>query len=171
MADKELDPDIQNLLNELDDKPAEPVLKEPEIKEFKAEIVKTEIAEVKKTVIEEKKDALQLKLLKLIEGHCENADKLISDVESDRSRCDDVYNILFNKLQDNNYHAADVTSIVALLQTKTESSKVRALMMQEVARLLAALRNNTTIGETARNDDISPQDINQLLSGGMPSDE
>jgi hypothetical protein len=166
--EKELDPDIQNLLNDLDNKePVQPTPKEPEIKEVKAEVVQ----EVKKTEIEEKKDALQLKLLKLIEGHCENAEKLITDVESDRSRCDEVYNILFAKLQDGEYSAADVTSVVSLLQTKTESSKVRALMMQEVARLLASLRNNPTIGETARNDDISPHDINKLLSGDMPSDE
>jgi hypothetical protein len=154
---EDLDPSIKNMLDELEGN--EPVSKEL-VKD--AEVIST---------IDKKKDELQLKLLKLIEGHCENAEKMISDVESDRSKCDDVYNILINKLQNNDYHSADVAGVVSLLQTKVEGSKVRALMMQEVARLLASLRNNNTIGEHRKDDDLSPQELNKLLSGEMPSDD
>lgn len=191
MSDEITDPDIANLLNELDEasrpkpkvksepkvekkpveeKPVE-IVKEPEVLNSIAVIAEDESDKIQKQ-IEERKLKLQLNLIGMVESHCENSSKIIEDVEADRRKCDDVINVLFTKIQANDYHGADVTSLVVALQTKADISRTRASMMAEVSRLLAALRNNTSMaGGGNTNSNISIREVKQLVDGSDPSDD
>lgn len=121
--------------------------------------------------LEARKNKLQFGLLGLVESHYENADRLIDDVEADRKKCDDVYDILLNKIRSDDYRGADITALVTLLQTKADISRTRASMMAEVSKLLAALRNNDSIGgKIADDSEITPDQLDRLIGGSEPDD-
>jgi hypothetical protein len=121
--------------------------------------------------LEARKNKLQFGLLGLVENHYENADRLIDDVEADRKKCDDVYDILLNKIRSDDYRGADITALVTLLQTKADISRTRASMMAEVSKLLAALRNNDSIGgKMADDSEITPDQLDKLIGGPEPDD-
>jgi hypothetical protein len=186
MAEEELDPDLQVLMSELEkvegevvasvkeepkpeSKPEEPklaevILEEPKLEEPKKELKILE-TEQQPSEFDLKKAQIQNKLIGLIDVHCDSAVKIIEDVEADRNKCDDVYNILFAKLQANDYRASDTMAIVATLQTKADITKTRANMMDSVAKLLASLKNNNTVntGEGAGSGDLSPEEVKKLL--------
>lgn len=188
MEEEQLDPDLQKLMSELekvegevvapkeepkeepkieskleDPKLAEVVLEEPKLEELKKEIKTLESEPLSEFDI--KKAQIQNKLIGLIDVHCDSAVRIIEDVEADRTKCDDVYNILFTKLQANDYRASDTMAIVATLQTKADITKTRANMMDSVAKLLASLKNNNTVntGEGSGSGELSPEEIKKLL--------
>ena len=179
-TEQPLDPDLQNLMNELgqaegevkpqepkiEEKPSakieDPVVVEPKLEE-KPEVKDAELAEISE--FEAKKTQIQNRLIGLIDTHCDSATRIIEDVESDRKKCDDVYNILFAKMQANDYRASDAMAIVTTLQTKADITKTRANMMDSVAKLLGALKNNNTINpDGGGSGDLSQEDIKKLLA-------
>lgn len=179
MEEQPLDPDLQNLMNELgqvegevkppelkvEEKPPvkleDPILVEPKLED--RPIVNAELAEISE--FEVKKTQIQNRLIGLIDTHCDSATRIIEDVESDRKKCDDVYNILFAKIQANDYRASDAMAIVTTLQTKADITKTRANMMDSVAKLLGALKNNNTINpDGGGSGELSQDDIKRLLA-------
>ncbi len=184
MADKELDPDLKVLMDELEkvegeqkpiDKPVEadkpvdkPVettkLEEPVLEDLKPVAVQKVSDVIKFDEFEEKRAQIRNKLIDLVDTHCNSALRIIEDVESDRNKCNDVYSILFTKLQANDYRASDVAAIVATLQTKADITKTRADMMDSVAKLLAALKNNNAVNpDDGADSGMSQKEIDDLL--------
>lgn len=182
MAEQPLDPDLQSLMSELGkvegevtEEQAAPVQTVPEpVLEPKQEAVeepKLVVPTVEKTPIPEEvnkfdaeKQRIHARLLGLIDTHCDSAAQIIEDVESDRRKCDDVYNIMFTKLQNNDYRASDAAAIVTVLQTKAEITKTRASMMDSVAKLLASVKNNNTVAsEGGGSGDLSQEEVKNLL--------
>jgi hypothetical protein len=185
LSEQPLDPDLQSLMNELgkvegeipkpdiskledikvDVKQEEKIDVKPEDKlvELKSEIIKdAEINEMSE--FELKKARIQERLIGLIDTHCDSATRIIEDVESDRTKCDDVYSILFAKLQNNDYRASDAAAITTVLQVKADITKTRANMMDSVAKLLGSLKNNNTINTGDSNSDgLSQEEVNRLL--------
>jgi hypothetical protein len=180
MAEEQpLDPDLQSLMNELGKvegeipKPSEVKvdvkLEDPKVEviavvkqEIKQEIIKTaEVSEMSE--FELKKARIQERLIGLIDTHCDSATRIIEDVESDRNKCDDVYNILFTKLQANDYRASDAAAITTVLQVKADISKTRANMMDSVAKLLGSLKNNNTVNPGDSGDGLSQEEVSKLL--------
>lgn len=189
MADQEekLDPDLQALMSELgkvegeikteieskqieEQKPVEEQKPQEEIAVEEPKLISPEIVkhvEVEQVGIADKEKArIQSKLIGLIDIHCDNAVKIIEDVESDRKKCDDVYNILYAKVQDGDYRASDIAALVSVLQTKGDISKTRSDMMDSVAKMLASIKNNNTVPTDPNNGngDLSQEDIKKLLS-------
>lgn len=182
MEEQPLDPDLQNLMNELGKvegetpKPPEPKAEEPKVAEVvDVKVTDTKVEEPKQeikdavladsSVIDDGRARIQGRLIGLIDTHCDSAIRIIEDVESDRKKCDDVYNILFAKLQNNDYRASDAAAIVATLQTKADITKTRANMMDSVAKLLGSLKNNSTVqtDNGGGSGDLSSEEIKALL--------
>lgn len=117
------------------------------------------------TAFELQKEEMQRKILSMMDKHYDSAGMMFDEAESDRKKIDDIFAILLPKVQADNYKAADINAIAALMQTKSDISRNRASMMDSIAKLFAALKNNDSVGVRASQDaDISQKDVEDLLN-------
>lgn len=137
----------------------------------KNEVIKPEV-EVSLDLEDDEDDAFELqkmemqkKILSMLDKHYDSAGMMFDEAESDRKKIDDIFAMLLPKIQNDNYKTADINAIAALMQTKTDISRNRASMMDSIAKLFAALKNNDSVGVSAQSDaDISQKDVENLLN-------
>lgn len=123
--------------------------------------------------IELKKEAIQLKILSLLDKHYDSAEKMFDEAECDRKKIDDIFAVLMPKIVGNEYKSADVQSVASLMQTKVDISRNRSAMMDSVAKLFSALKNNDSIGSmggSGSSNDLSKKEVEDLLNKRL-SDE
>lgn len=179
--------------------PVAPVTEEPVIEqqilekapELKSEDITEEIlAEKEKpvesfvetSVIEEDpnskiKEDIQNKLLGLISTAVDESKAFNQEMEVDRKKCDDVYNLLVPKIQSGTYSGSDAVALVQILQVKSDISANRSRHMDSIAKILVSLKSNNAVGSgdsgggggKSPNDGPSRAEVMKLLN--TPVDE
>ena len=89
--------------------------------------------------------ALRGKLLGLVDAAIAESSTLSQEMEVDRKKCDDIYNMLQPKIQSGEYSGQDAAAFVGIMQVKAEISSVRTKKIDSLAKLLVALKSNATV--------------------------
>lgn len=130
---------------------------EEQITNVKAEIVNN---------TDETEQKLKNVVMDLVDKHCSSAEKMFEEAEADRKKIDDVIAVLLPKVESDNYRGSDIGSLAALLQTKADISRNRATMMDSIAKLFAAIKNNDSVSVGKKADEsIDQDDVKRLLGG------
>lgn len=113
------------------------------------------------------RERLEKSILGLVNQHVNSVDKMFEEAESDRKNIDGVLALLIPKIESDDYKGTDLLAITSLIQTKTDVSRNRASLMDSIAKLFAAVKNNDSVGfgnvENTGDDDISDADLDKLL--------
>lgn len=166
------DPELVNLLDELSkaegqipveaEKPAEAVpvveakpepepVKSLELEEVKIGDVPVTSVETPVQVMESEpgskiRDDIQLKLLGLVGTVIDESEAFKKEMEVDRKKCDDVYNLLVPKIQSGTYSGSDAVALVQVLQVKADISSNRSKHMDSIAKIFVSLKSNAAVG-------------------------
>ena len=113
---------------------------EEPIKETKTEVVFTEDQSV--TI----KNSIQAKLLNLMDTAVNESVAFNQEIEVDRKKCDDIYNLLVPKIQAGDYSGADAVALVQIMQVKANISSNRSRHMDSISKLFVSLKSNSAVG-------------------------
>ena len=106
--------------------------------------VEAELA--KEDVDAQAQNELKKKLLDLINTAVDESKAFNKEMEVDRKKCDDVYNLLAPKIQSGTYSGSDAVALVQILQVKSDISANRSRHMDSIAKILVSLKSNNAVG-------------------------
>ncbi len=121
---------------------------------------------------------IQAKLLGLVNTVIDESEAFKKEMEVDRKKCDDVYNLLAPKIQSGTYSGSDAVALVQILQVKADISSNRSKHMDSIAKIFVSLKSNAAVGSgdaggsgggSKSSDCPSREEVLKLLN--TPADE